>query len=140
MESNCVFSGKAGLSDLHNLRQLSEQALKKQGIDEETCANLVVAIDEWTTNIVNYGYQGKKGEIELLIYIANNQVNVCIRDQGPAFDITSTDPVKPTGINSPDRKPGGLGIELIRRLTDSMEYTRSNDDWNETCFRKNLSS
>ena len=94
MESNCVFSGKAGLDDLHDLRQLSEHALKKQGVEDDVCAELILAIDEWVTNVISYAYDGNEGELELRIDVNDNQTCICIRDHGPEFDITSAKAAK----------------------------------------------
>jgi len=138
MGSICVFKGLVDLKDLHDLRKNIENALKERGVDDGSCANLVLMVDEWITNIVDYAYQDEKGELELHVDVSNGRASVCIRDRGPEFDITTYKAVTVKNIYAPDSKPGGLGIELIRRLADKMEYSRSEDGWNESCFSKNI--
>ena len=138
MRSICVFKGLVDLDGLHDSRKNIENALKERGVDEESCANLVLMVDEWVTNIVEHAYNNEKGELEFYVDVSNGQASVCIRDRGPEFDITSYKAVNVKDIRAPDSKPGGLGIELIRRLADKLEYSRSEDDWNESCFRKNI--
>ena len=138
MASRYIFSGKVGINDLHDLRQQTEHALKERGLDDDTCANLVLAVDEWITNIINYAYQGEKGELKLQIDVSNDQARICIRDQGPEFNITSVKTAKIKDVNAADSNPGGFGIELIRRLVDNLDYSRSEDGWNKNCFRRNI--
>lgn len=138
MDPICIYSGEVGIHDLHDLRQNTETALKQRGLDDDTCANLVMVVDEWITNIVNYAYQGNKGELELKVDVSDDQAHICIRDQGPEFNISSVKAITIKDINAPDAKPGGLGIELIRRLVDNLDYSRSEDGWNQSCFRKNI--
>ena len=138
MDPICIYSGEVGLQDLHDLRQQTEQAFKQKGLNDDICANMVMVVDEWITNIVNYAFQGDKGQLELQVVVIDGQARICVRDQGPEFNITSVKAIVVKDINSPDVKPGGLGIELIRRLVDHLDYSRSEDGWNQSCFRKNL--
>ena len=138
MDSICIYSGKVDINDIHDLRQHTEHALKQRGLDDDTCANLVIVVEEWISNIVNYAYQGKKGELELEVDVNDSQARICIRDQGPEFNITLVKATQIKDVNSPDAKPGGLGIELIRRLVDDLDYSRSEDGWNQSCFRRNI--
>ena len=138
MGSICVYKGLVGLDDLHDLRMDTENALKENGIDADSCANLVLIVDEWITNVISYAYQNKKGELELTVDFRDSKVTICIRDRGPKFDFTSYKAKQLDNIYETDSKPGGYGIELIRRLADKLEYTRSEDGWNENCFNKYL--
>lgn len=138
MENNCIFKGVAGLEDLHNLRTEAENALKKSGVDADSCSNLVLMLDEWVTNVISYAYKGGEGELELAVHVSNGQVGVCIRDRGPEFNIKDYREVKVSNIYATDSRPGGFGIELIRRLADNIEYSRTADGWNESCFSKNI--
>ena len=136
MEAVYTYKGAVDLDDLHDLRQQTEDALKERGLAQEACESLVLVVDEWITNIINHAYQGKKGELELKVDVRHDQARICISDHGPVFDITSYKDVTIKNINTEESKPGGLGIELIRRMVDSLEYTRSEDGWNANCFTR----
>jgi anti-sigma regulatory factor (Ser/Thr protein kinase) len=138
MGSICIYKGVVGLGDLHDLRNDTEQAMKEIGVNEDSRSNLVLMVDEWVTNVISYAYPDEEGELELRVHVGNGQVGVCIRDRGPEFDITAYKAVKIKDIHAPDSKPGGLGIELIRRLADKIKYSRSEDGWNESCFSKKI--
>ena len=134
----CIHKGLVDLDDLHDLRSDTERALKEAGVDAEECSNLVLMVEEWITNVINYAYQNEKGELELYAETNHEKVNICIRDRGPEFDFTTYQGKLLTDIYNPESKPGGFGIELIRRLADGLAYSRTEDGWNESCFSKNI--
>lgn len=139
MEPGFHYTGQVSLDDLHDLRQRTEHALQEQGVNNHICSDLVIVVDEWITNIVNHGYAGNNGDVDLRVDVNNKQVRICIQDKGPEFNITTSAPVNNIDIHAPGSTPGGLGIELIRRLVDNLEHSRSEDGWNKSCFIKNIS-
>lgn len=135
MDSVFNYADRVGLDDLDKIRKHTETALRERGLDDDNCANLVLVVDEWVTNVVTHGYNDKGGEIELQIDVTNDQARICISDQGKPFDILSAE--------KPDLSPGvipagGVGIELIKRLVDELSYKQLPDDGNKTCFTKFL--
>ena len=87
--------------------------------DRDCVDDLVQAVDEAATNIIRYGYRGKTGTIELTAELVGDDIVLTLEDDAPAFD--------PTAVSSPDlsvppqhRKPGGMGIHLMRLATDLM--------------------
>lgn len=130
-----IYAGIATLDDLSEIRNDMESALRNSRLDEETCASMVLVVDEWVTNIVTHGYNSKGGEIKLDIETNQHTLQICTRDQGCSFDI-STAPNANTDV--PPTKAGGMGLELIRRLVDSIDYQREKDGWNHTCFTKHV--
>lgn len=126
--------GSVGLKSLHELRLFTESALKERGLDDEACANFVLVADEWITNVVTHGYQGNEGKLEVNIEAKNNLVTLCVADQASAFDLTATSNVEPDASPMENTSPGGLGLVLIRRLVSNINYSRTTDGWNKTCF------
>jgi serine/threonine-protein kinase RsbW len=127
-------------ADLSNLARVREFIAE---VGEEYCDSpgfiydLCLAVDEAITNIILHGYQGNEGQIEICVQGENDAVAVYIRDWAPKFD--------PTKLPSPDilvpldqRKPGGLGVFIIRSNVDRMEYRRSKDGVNELKLVKQI--
>ncbi|OQX94767.1 hypothetical protein B6I21_08935 [candidate division KSB1 bacterium 4572_119] len=81
-----------------------------------------ISIDEACTNIIKHGYHGRdNGQISMLINADNVRLVVELTDQGMSFD--------PTMVNNPNvskyvekRKKGGLGIFIMRKFLDVIEY------------------
>jgi len=133
-----TYKGPVSLENLHELRLFTEHALKERGLDDEACANLVLVADEWVTNVLTHGYQGNEGKLEISIEAKNNLVTLCIADQAPAFDLTATSNPEPDKTALENTTPGGLGLVLIRRLVSTINYSRSTDGWNKTCFGQSV--
>jgi serine/threonine-protein kinase RsbW len=83
-----------------------------------------VALDEILSNIVTHGYEaGTDAFIDLTFVLAGSDLEVTIVDDGPAID--------PLAVDTPDlsgsieaRRPGGLGVHLVKGLMDRVDYAR----------------
>jgi anti-sigma regulatory factor (Ser/Thr protein kinase) len=98
-----------------------------------------VALDEILSNVVKYGYagQGVPGRIEIVLRLEAEALEMMILDDAPAFDpleAASPDTSLPVG----ERPVGGLGIEIVRRLMDVIEYRREDDGRNRLTLRRRL--
>jgi serine/threonine-protein kinase RsbW len=92
-----------------------------QEIDEKTafCINLVV--EELFTNLVRHN-QGGGDRIFLSIERRNDRVHLVLIDT----DVEPFDPqtaeVPPVDAGIHARRPGGLGIYLVRKMVDDLNY------------------
>ena len=88
----------------------------------EECENdLVQAVDEAVTNTIVHGYHGADGWLDVTAERVDDHIVITLEDEAPTFD--------PTTVAEPDlqtdparRRPGGMGIHLIRLATDSMTH------------------
>lgn len=83
---------------------------------------LQVALDEILSNIVRYAYAGR-GPVDIDIEFAfrHGIVTVTVTDAGPRFNPLDVPP-PPTDLPLDERQPGGLGLALVRSLTDEARY------------------
>jgi len=101
-------------------RALAERA----GISEERAYALDLCIVEMVSNIVDYSYRGRPGEIRLELALGSDLAVLTIVDEGPAFDPLSVPaPVAPASLD--DAAIGGYGIHMVRSSADACEYKRS---------------
>ena len=98
------------------------------GIDMALACSLNLALEEAVVNVMNYAYpQGKVGNITLESYAFDGSLKFVITDNGIPFDPTRVkDPDVTSGIE--DRQVGGLGIFLVNRIMDKVEYKRLNNN------------
>lgn len=89
---------------------------------DEFDAQLVSAIGEAFNNIAIHGYRdGRKGDVELEISLVEDGIEVCIKDHGVTFDLTTTTPKRPS--NEPDELPeSGMGLFIIGSFVDGITY------------------
>ena len=85
-------------------------------------ANL--AIEELVTNCIKYGYDdADEHTITSELELVENELKLTVIDDGHRVNPLE---LTPPDINLPveDRPVGGLGIHLLRKMSDRMEYAR----------------
>ncbi len=97
------------------------------GIDMALACSLNLALEEAVVNVMNYAYpHGQVGSITLESYAFDGSLKFVITDNGIPFDPTRVkEPDVTSGIE--DRQVGGLGIFLVNRIMDKVEYKRMNN-------------
>jgi anti-sigma regulatory factor (Ser/Thr protein kinase) len=111
----------ADLGQLAELRRFVRAQAAAAEANADSRDDLVQAVDEAATNVITHGYRGDPGWIDVDIGLRDGRFVVTIEDGAPPFD--------PTTVPEPDltvppmaRKPGGMGIHLIRAATDAVTY------------------
>ena len=142
MDPLAVQRSKRILSRTDNLSEVRDfvgEAARIFGFSEEDTANIVLAVDEACTNIIKHAYHyASDKEIEVTIHQDKGSFEIRIFDSGRSFD--------PSKIRLPDlkkhlghRKRGGLGVYLMKRLMDKVEYNFQRGKRNEVRLVKYLS-
>jgi len=114
-----------GAVDGANLRL--EEFLGAAGVDGDLAYAAVLALEEIVTNVIKYAYpDGEAGthEVEVEADFLPGSLRLRIADDGREFDPLSAPP-PPLDAPVEDRPVGGLGIHLLRNLTDHLEYART---------------
>jgi len=100
-------------------------------------ANL--AIEELITNCVKYGYDDANEHIiEIVLKLSPGELTLTVTDDGHAFNPLDL-PEPDTNLLIEERVIGGLGIHLLKKMSDRMEYAR-NDGQNRLTLHKTLGS
>ena len=101
--------------------------------------NLNLVLEELVTNIIFYGYTDEAPhEIHILFATDGQQIKLEISDDARAFNpLQAAEPDMNASIE--DMKIGGLGIHLVKKIMDDIQYQRV-DDKNILTLTKNLSS
>jgi anti-sigma regulatory factor (Ser/Thr protein kinase) len=95
--------------------------LDARGVGEGDAYAIEMTIEELFTNMVKYNAQGL-GRIGLEIECSDKDVTCSLVDPDSArFDINAM-PDANVHLPVEQRRPGGLGIHLIRRMVDSIDY------------------
>lgn len=101
--------------------------LNGHGVDNNAIYAIEMVIEEIATNAIKYSFiSAEKGTITIEASATPSQVDLIMEDSGDAFDPTEApDPDVNRALE--DMPIGGLGIHLVRELTDGFEYQRLND-------------
>lgn len=85
-----------------------------------------VSVDEIFTNICSYAYPSGTGSVVILIkvYEEPEQIAICFTDEGIPYNPIEKE--EPDVTLSADERPiGGLGIFMVKRMMDEMNYEYS---------------
>jgi serine/threonine-protein kinase RsbW len=111
-------------ADLENLKEVRSFILKSGntlGVKNDTLGDLCLVVDEAVTNIVLHGYDGREGNVDVQMERDGDSVVISIRDTAESFDAADVEtPHLETSLR--EREFGGMGIFLIRKLTDEAEF------------------
>jgi serine/threonine-protein kinase RsbW len=97
------------------------------GLNEEEVYAVQLAVDEASTNIMEHGY-GREcpNRIDITCEILEDGLKVVIYDDAEPFD-PETVPEPEINVPLEDVKPRGLGIFLMRKMMDEVQYKSSPD-------------
>ncbi len=116
----------AQIDYLGDLRDFVTQLGKKHKFPDKVINAFKLAVDEAATNIIRHAYREKEGLITIRSIVRKSSLTICIIDQGTYFD--------PKHVKDPDLnrymdigKKGGLGIFIIRKLMDEIDYHKTEE-------------
>jgi anti-sigma regulatory factor (Ser/Thr protein kinase) len=99
--------------------------LSGHGVDKDAIFAIETAMEELATNAIKYAYcQTQIGQIIFEASATTNRAELLIEDDGNPFNPTEV-PDPEVNRSLEDMPIGGLGIHLVRELTDGFDYRRS---------------
>ena len=139
------FLVKAELENLDRVLEFISESIEHCPIKTQNQIN--IAVDEIFSNIARYAYHPETGDLIVRIEMIGDAgeghegfifpaIKIEFEDKGTAYNpLIEKDPdiEKPTE----EREVGGLGIFLVKKLMDSVEYKRI-DDKNVLIIRKRI--
>ena len=120
----------ATLDQLETVQNFVHEALRGRNCPISVQNQLDIVLEELFVNICNYAYEeaDRPGNATIdYVYNTNpNQLTVALTDAGIPFDLLDhADPTKPRSVD--EIKIGGLGILMVKRMTDDLSYVRDGD-------------
>lgn len=125
----------ARVERLAELRAFIRAHAAELGADETAVTDLVQAADEWVTNVVVHGYRGGPGPVDVELDRDRASIVLRVRDLAPVFDPCDAPRFDPS-VPLDRRRPGGMGIHLMRELMDSIEHRSLPGGGNEVTMRR----
>ncbi|MCX7798380.1 MAG: ATP-binding protein [Melioribacter sp.] len=129
---------KSTTENLIKVREFARTAAEECLFHEEDVEKIVLAVDEACTNIIKHAYNySPEGIIDISIFVDNNKFVISIVDNGESFN--------PNIVPEPDirefykqKKVGGLGMYLMKKLMDEVKYSTVSDNKNQVMLIKYL--
>ncbi len=112
----------ASTQSLEAVRRFVSACAADAHLSERDVEQVTLAVDEACTNVVKHAYRGNADEtFKVSVVVDAERFTVRICDTGAAF--------APAEYHTPNlvqavkaRRRGGLGVHLMRRLMDQVEY------------------
>lgn len=127
---------KSTTDNLAKIRDFIKDTAKDSGFTDDTVGKIILAVDEACTNIIKHAYNyNTEGEIDIAIKMDKSKFTIQITDSGIHFN--------PEAVPDPDikeyqkqRKSGGLGMFLMKKLMDEVEYRNLTKNRNQVTLVK----
>jgi serine/threonine-protein kinase RsbW len=124
MDAQGSFTLKNRLSELERASRFVEEVGKRCGLPAKAIFETNLALDEVLTNLISYAYEDAgEHDIVVRLKVYGEEIALEVEDDGRPFNPLE---VTPPRLDVPvDQRPvGGLGIHLVRKVMDGLEYKR----------------
>ena len=116
----------AVVDSIEKVTEFVNDRLQKSNIPQKIQTQIDVVIDELMSNVTKFAYRdGKNGNISVEMEVNEEEIAMTFRDSGVPFNpLEQADP----DVNAPleQRKIGGLGLFLVRKTMDRLNYVYEN--------------
>jgi phosphoserine phosphatase RsbU/P len=113
---------QANVKNLSRVNNFVNKELEKAKCQPDMYDVIDVVVEEIFVNIANYAYIPEIGDVTISISTAN-KLEIKFEDNGKPYNpLESAEPDLDVDISK--REIGGLGIYLVKKLVDSVEYSR----------------
>lgn len=121
---------------LDEIREFVGDIARKEGFSDKDVYNIQLATDEAASNVIEHAYENiPDGVLELSCDVKGDVITIVLTDHGESFD-PSEIPLPDLKADLSDRKIGGLGIFLMRKLMDDVHYEPRADKSNVLTMTK----
>jgi anti-sigma regulatory factor (Ser/Thr protein kinase) len=114
---------------IENLRRLVKSVAdcaRAQGFDQKKISKIELATEETLVNIFRHSYPETPAEVEINCKVDGIRFIIEVIDSGLPFDMASV-PAPDVTADISERKLGGLGILIIKKMMDEVKYRRESD-------------
>ena len=124
--SNISKEFKADIKELTAVQEFINTELKNKDVGTRTLNQINLAVEEIFVNIVKYAYQGKNGICIITINNKEDCIEFTFEDRGVPFNPLEQTPPN-VSLSKDEREIGGLGIFLVEKTMDKVEYKYENN-------------
>jgi anti-sigma regulatory factor (Ser/Thr protein kinase) len=107
---------------LDEIRDFVGDIAQSHGFNDKDVYNIQLATDEAASNIIEHAYEGvSDGLLEISCGLQKDKFTIILVDHGESFDPSEV-PLPNLKADLSERKIGGLGLYLMRKLMDEVHY------------------
>lgn len=137
MDSRQRIFTQATVADLAAIRRFVQETAAALAIDGESAGDMILAVNEAANNVLRHGYGSAGGDLEMVVSREGAVFSVLMRDGAPPYDPTQRPPPD-TSLGLSRRPLGGMGVHLMRKFTNALQYRMTETGQNELKLVKYL--
>ncbi len=124
MSSTEIFQLKNSRSEFPRVSVILDTFIAANHLSEQIAFDIHLVIDELLANVISYGYNDRLEHIITVhLRVEINRFHAIVEDDGEEFNPLLV-PAPNLDLPLEERRVGGLGIYLVRKLMDHVEYQR----------------
>lgn len=125
----------ASYENTAKITEFAEKFLKKEECAPKSVRQMIIALDEIYSNIVKYSYASN---IKLTCSVVDDMVYLIFSDDGIPYNPIEAN-VPDITLSMRERPIGGLGLHMVRKMMDYIDYKYEDDRNVFTIGKKNHS-
>ena len=129
---------KSSTDNLAAIRDFVKSSAEESGFSNDTVGKIILAVDEACTNVIKHAYKfSSDREITVGINLRDSKFTISIVDQGSKFNPDIIPEPNLTEYHK-QRRVGGLGMFLMKKLMDEVSYQTLSNNKNQVVLVKYL--
>jgi len=125
----------AAYNQLEPVRQFVEHSTERYGFASDVIYSLIWSITEIVTNVVEHGFKGQGGFVEIILRQEGSDFIMQVCDEAPVFDPLAA-PEPDITLPLEERPLGGLGLFVTKKMMDSFSHRVTETGGNEITMIK----
>ena len=124
MSANLSLQFKASIDEVDDILNAVEELGEQEEWSPKVVFRIKLVLEEIAINLATYGSREMVPDVAITVDSQPDAVTIHVEDNGHPFDPTDAGP--PAHLSAPleERPVGGLGLYLVRELTDELTYKR----------------
>lgn len=112
------------IEELERISAAVEELAESEDWSPSLTFRVNLVLEEFGINVINYAHEGGVHDFEITLLSEPETLTIEITDDGIPFNPLEDKPTPDTMAPMNERPIGGLGLHLVRTMTEEMRYER----------------